>query len=119
MTVGILVSAAFRIMVVSRLPEDAFLFAGLAGILVISVASAALGEEFTAVLFYVLGAIALARASVIVPASKRRRRHAQSRALRYPQRRRKLQNPTAVSVVSSRSEERRVGKECGSKCRSR
>src|SRR3546814_12746281 len=70
MTVGILVSAAFRIMVVSRLPEDAFLFAGLAGILVISVASAALGEEFTAVLFYALGAIALARASVIVPASR-------------------------------------------------
>src|SRR3546814_17632874 len=34
MTVGILVSAAFRIMVVSRLPEDALLFAGFAGILV-------------------------------------------------------------------------------------
>src|SRR3546814_5725217 len=59
MTVGILVSAGFRIMVVSRLPEDAFLVAGIAGILVISVASAGLGEEFTAVLFYVLGAIAL------------------------------------------------------------
>src|SRR3546814_9262543 len=86
----ILVSAAFRIMVVSRLPEDAFIFAGLAGILVISVASAALGEEFTAVLFYVLGAIALARASAIVPASHRRPMHVQSTAMRDPQRRREL-----------------------------
>ena len=75
LTIGILIRAALRLVLKTRTPEDFVLFSGMVGILVISVATAALGEEFLGSLFYVFGALALARASVLMPRSTKRRRN--------------------------------------------
>jgi hypothetical protein len=52
---------ALRLLLARRLVEDFVMFSSMAGILVISIASAALSEEFTGVIFYVFSAIVMAR----------------------------------------------------------
>jgi len=74
MTVMVLLGAGFRTMMATRTPEDAFLFAAMFGILIISSAAAALADELTGPLFYVFGAFALARARHLLPLIRRRRK---------------------------------------------
>lgn len=73
LTVMILLGAGFRVMMVTRTPEDAFLFVSMFGILIISSAAAALGDELTGPLFYVFGAFALARTRHLLPSIRRGR----------------------------------------------
>ncbi len=83
LTIAVLVGAAWRLVLATRTPEDFVLFSSMTGILVISVATAALGEEFLGSLFYVFGAMALARATVLLPRSAGRRRRRASAAPPY------------------------------------
>lgn len=73
-TVTIPVVCAFRCMITTQAPEDAFILASLVGVLIMSVGGGVLGEEYAGVLFYTLGAIALARASVLLPRERRKRK---------------------------------------------
>jgi hypothetical protein len=61
LTVLIPLSAAWRLLRRWRAPEDFVLVTSMAGILIISVASPALSEEFSGVIFFSFAAIALAR----------------------------------------------------------
>ncbi|GAA4823509.1 hypothetical protein GCM10023232_21460 [Sphingosinicella ginsenosidimutans] len=72
-------SGAARLLIADRKPEDFVLLSGLAGVLVISIASPALSEEFTGVLFYVFSALAMVRVAVRFNLRRIRRARAQAR----------------------------------------
>lgn len=99
----ILVRAALRLVLALRNPEDFVLFAGIIGVLMISIAAPALGEEFCGVLFYVFGALALARYSVGVRLPPRHRQ----------QMRRTVVNPGRTRMESSRPSAMKPGLEGG------
>jgi hypothetical protein len=61
LTILIPLACSLRLLRAGRQAEDFVLFSAMGGILVISIASPALSEEFTGVIFYVFSALAIAR----------------------------------------------------------